>query len=218
MSIVTRVQPIERDIALLIDETASPEAASRLIASTARAALADAQQKNTAALGHAPDFERTVDGRRNAPEETVRPDGVIVYAFDVGLQGDVVDWCWQEVLRRAPVRSGRFAASQVLYADGMPVETPDPTLQAQEWVILSTEPYARKIERGQSAQAPDGLYEAIATLAQRRFGNIARVRFGYRVPVGGVTGLERWASGRKRRNRRDAERDRRQPAIVITPR
>jgi hypothetical protein len=87
-------------------------------------------------------------------------------------------------------------------------------------VFVNVQPYARKIERGESPSAPEGVYEAVATLARQRFGNVARIRFEYRVPVGGGTALEAWAgrTGQRRRagRQRSSEWNRRQPAIVIT--
>ena len=63
-------------------------------------------------------------------------------------------------------------------------------------MFLNTQPYARKIEgyRGlggvvhrapSSPQAPDGVYQAVATLAQRKFGNVAKITFSYRTAIGG---------------------------------
>ena len=58
---------------------------------------------------------------------------------------------------------------------------PERRAAAEEYVFINTQPYARKIEgtggRRMAPQAPDGVYQAVATLAQRRFGNIARITF-----------------------------------------
>ena len=91
--------------------------------------------------------------------------------------------------------------------------------------MLNAQPYARKIERGQSDQAPDGVYEGVATLAKRRFGNVAFVGFGYRSFPGGAVG--KWAQtasaarlvkkvrGGNPRTHEDWLT--RQPAIIIDP-
>jgi len=60
---------------------------------------------------------------------------------------------------------------------------------AQEYVFVNTTPYARKIEGNKgrppsSPQAPDGVYQAVATLA-RKFSNVAKVTFSYRTVAGG---------------------------------
>jgi len=73
-------------------------------------------------------------------------------------------------------------------------------------VFLNIQPYARKIERGQSSQAPDGVYQAVATLAQRRFGNVAKITFSYRTAIGGAI-----IGGRK-----GDRSDLRNPAIIVS--
>jgi hypothetical protein len=90
-------------------------------------------------------------------------------------------------------------------------------------VFINTQPYARKLEKGASSQAPDGVYQSVAVLASRRFGNIAKVRFGYRVPLFGsinawadTASAARWAAAKsERRESLRAEWLRRQPAIII---
>jgi hypothetical protein len=88
-----------------------------------------------------------------------------------------------------------------------------------EIVFVNVTPYARKIEKGLSDQAPDGVYEAVAALAARRFGNIVKVRFSFRSPNFG--GINSWAAkagagGRGSRGANAEARLRRQPAIVLT--
>jgi hypothetical protein len=88
---------------------------------------------------------------------------------------------------------------------------------------VNTQPYARKIERGHSKQAPNGVYETVAHLAARRFGNMARIRFGYRSPLFGS--IKEWAGrtrlqpkGRRRTGSSRQDWLTRQPAIIVTPR
>ncbi len=63
--------------------------------------------------------------------------------------------------------------------------------EASEYAFLNTQPYSRKIERGESPQAPEGVFQVVATLAQSRFGNIAKITFSYRAVMGGAIGA--WA-------------------------
>lgn len=201
-----------RDIVLQVSRDLSPSARSKLIADTARRGLRESQEKNRAALGTVPPHDTFVDGRRTEALETVNPDrGTILFVFR--LQNDVVDWVWEQLVKHSPVLTGRYRQSHRLFADGVEVDRPDPTKVAEEWVFLSDVPYARKIERGLSDQAPDGVYEAVATLASRRFGNIARVRFTYREAV--TIALDPRLRGKERSA---TQRNRRQPAIVITMR
>ena len=114
-------------------------------------------------------------------------------------------WINQQLVTHSPVLTGRYAKSHAWYADGQPFDIDD-VPQAREYSVLSLVPYARKIERGESRQAPDGVYEVVAALANQRFGKIGHIGFGYRSP-----GLD--PAGRRRRRE---DRSERQPCIVIT--
>lgn len=222
MAVRTRIEPIDRDIVLMLGGL-SPEARSGLLADAARDALADAQTQNAAVLGTVPPHDTYVDRIEGAPIERVRPDGVIQFEFR--LLDDVLLWISEQLVRRSPVKTGRFSASFALFADEVEVDIVNPPLGAQSYAFVNLAPYARKIERGQSPQAPDGIFEAIAILAARRFGNIAEVRFTFRSPIlpyiaGGKNREERAALRyqRARRSAMDMERQTRTPAIVVRPR
>ena len=206
MAIRTRIDPIDRDIAALISADLSPAGRSAALAVFARSELSDAEARNAAALGRTPDHETFVDGRRGEALEAVRPDGTIVFEFR--LVEDLLLYLTELLARHSPVRTGRYTASHALFADGVEVTPGRVPPAAAEYVFLNTQPYARKIERGLSPQAPDGVYEAVATMAARRFGNQARVRFGFRTAVGAA--IVRGKAGDRASSRT--------PAIVITPR
>lgn len=220
MSIETRFKPTDREV--LFDLSGlSPAEQSAALAAFARQEIAAARAQNERALGGSLAYETFVDGSRSDRLERVAPNGVIVAEFDLGT--DVVQWTWDMVQKHSPVLTGAFRASQRLYADGVEVEGPASVpFGADEIVILSVAPYARKIERRQSDQAPDGVYEAVAALAAARYGAQARIRFSYRAPIGGDTALEQWArrhsatpQAAAKPRRRQYGVDVRQPAIVI---
>jgi hypothetical protein len=192
MPISTRITSIGKDITAFLDEALSPKAQSEALAGFAREELSKAQQRNKQALGRVPDHTTAVDGKSEAPLETVKPNGVIVFEFELVLEALL--WIAAQLRQHSPERSGRYARSHILLADGFEVDVGEPP-PAHSYEFVSTVPYARKIERGLSELAPDGVYEVVAALAQRRFGNQARVDFTY-ASVGGE----------------------RQPAIVVTPR
>lgn len=204
MGVVTKLQPIDREIDALIASHLSPRGQSVALAAFARTALTGAETQNARALGGVPPHDTFVDGRREAPLESVRPDGTILFEFR--LMGEVFEWIEAQLVLNAPVRSGRFARSFVFFADGVEVDA-QRSPPATEYVFLNVQPYARKIERGLSAKAPAGVFQTVAVLANRRFGSLARVRFGYRAPLAGAV-----ARGRA------ARADVRTPAIVIAPR
>lgn len=194
---MARVNPVARDIDLLIEEVMSPKEISARFAMAAGELIDEARDANRIALGYLPDLDVYVDGREGAALSSVRPNGTITAVFDV-LEG-VLEWIGRELVEMSPVLTGTFARSHVLFIDGVERDPAAPLpANFEEAAFLNSQPYARKIERGQSGQAPDGIYEAIAAVAKRRFGNIAQIRYSFRSLTG--------------------EHTARQPAIVVRPR
>jgi hypothetical protein len=205
MAVSTKVQPIDKDVEAIISELLSPAAQSAVLADIARATLKDADQQNQMVLGRKISHETYVDGVRGASEDRVRPSGRIVYEFDLTVE--VFVWIANSLKDHAPVLTGEFKSSFKLFADGSEIAVGDKLpLDASEFVFLSELPYARKLERGLSPQAPDGVFEAVATLAQARFGNLARIQFGYRAPF----------SGQLLTGKPGDRADNRTPAIIVT--
>lgn len=217
MAINTKIDPIGTTEILMLTEGMSPAERSKALAEFARSNLAAAQEINRGVLGRIPEHTTFVDNRPGASEDAVRPDGVIVYEFD--LIDEVFEWIGDMLVQHAPVRKGDYAASFIFTADGEVYEPGALLPDADEYVFTNIQPYARKIERGLSAQAPDGVFEVVAAMASRRFGNVAKIRFSYRAPIFGA--INTWASTTVMKSpyRRGVKRDewlRRQPAIVIT--
>jgi hypothetical protein len=188
------VEPLDLDFAVLIADEFSPAARSARIADFAREQLAAAQATNAAALGFVPAHQTVVDGAAGISEDHVRPDGVIVYTFE--LLGESLYWIMEQLRAHAPVgETGNYRESITLYADGVETDAALP-IPAEKYVFLSGVPYARKIEgddgrRPQSSQAPDGVFEAVAAMAAHRFGNQMMVKFSFISPDAG--GIVDWA-------------------------
>lgn len=219
MSIKTRFDPIDRDVELFLTQDMDPRAASKALAAFAREQFTLADQQNTRALGRKAPHDTFVDGRASENLEAVKPDGTIVFEWQ--LVNDALAWIHQQLVQHSPVKTGRYSRSHVLLADGDEVDPTAPPLNAREFVYINDQPYSRKIERGLSNQAPDGVYQVVATLASRRFGNVARVRFGYRSILGGSIGQWAGSTSMQRRGRRMNASQRRdwltrQPAIIVT--
>lgn len=220
---MARIGNFGRDVQLLLSNTISREARQQLAAKAARKILAEAQANNRQALGVVPPHEQFVDGRQNAPLESVNPDkGTIVFEFQ--LMQNVLRWIGEQLVVNSPVDTGRYRASHVLLADGDQVDTNSGAIKpAQEYKFVNIVPYARKIERGLSPQAPDGVYEVVAVLANSRFGNIARIKFVYTEVVGEGM-LWDWAASNTSRvsgsaaQRRQHAKNVRQPSILVIPR
>ena len=194
-----------------MSNTLSPQARQKLAANAARDILAEAQQENRAALGMAPPYQTFVDGREGAPLESVNPDrGHIVFEFE--LIGETLAWIGEQLIIHSPVLTGAYQKSHILLADGVEINVDGTIPPAENYVFVNTQPYARKIERGLSEQAADGVYEVVTELAKRRFGNAALIRFTYISPTGGAAEV-----GKKTRQMRKPA-IMRQPAIRIIPR
>jgi hypothetical protein len=217
-----KAEPISFQLHVLVDRALSVQARQKIIADYARRMEAGGDAINEMALGHPAAHSTFVDGREGAAEETVNPDNGRIY-YEWQLFSEVVDWIWYQIHLHSPIRKGGYRRSHMLFADGEQMVEPDPTREAYEWLIMSSVPYARKIERGESSMAPEGVYEAVSLLARQRFSNVASIQFTFRSFANlGESDVVNWARTRKTGERRAGrikqtfERDVRQPAIVIT--
>jgi hypothetical protein len=166
-------------------------------------------------------YTQFVDGAEGAPLENVRPGGVILFKFN--RIGPVFDWIYQELLSRSPVgpdKDGHYRDDHWVFLNGDRVEAPDieRTLlvsAGSEIVIADLRPYSRKIEAGESVQAPDGVYEITVIAARKKFPE-ANIQFAYR---GFLVNSQKTLNPRSQRAivRRTANQsDRRFPCIVLT--
>lgn len=219
-----KVEPLEKDIEVILREDLSPQAASKSLANFAIDKLREGQQQNREAIGYVPPHDTYVDGSRREDVQAVRPEGTITFEFD--LINDIFAYIGDLLVRNSPHLTGAYAGSHAFYADGVAIAAGEPVPPASEYAFVNLQPYARKIERGLSPSAPEGVYEAVAAMARARYGNLAKIRFSYRSPLGGaVAGWAGSASARKmaRDIRGGSERLHtewltRNPAIIITPR
>jgi len=198
--------------------------APALRADFARAALTEAAEQNRRVLGEAPAYTTFVDGMVSDALEGVRPDGKIIFEFEIGV--GVVQWIHEALRAASPVKDGKYKDSHTIYADGVEVDNAAAAEGAEEVVILPLVPYARKIEGAgkrppQSRQAPKGVYQVVSVMAARRFGNLASIKFTYMNPIGGASDLAKWAgknAGRRdgaKKQQRQMRQNLRQPAILI---
>jgi hypothetical protein len=186
-----KLEPIDRDIKLAISDLLSPEAQSKYLAEFARESSAAVGAANAKVLGRY-DFDviKYVDGVANIAEEFVKPHGTIVYDFQIG--SDVVQFIGQQLQMHSPVGTlpdnhpGRYKKSHALFADGVEIEGNQIPRDVHEFLFVSTLPYSRKIEHGESGQAPDGVYEVTANQAKRKFGRVSKIEFIDYVGIFGV--------------------------------
>ena len=191
MGLEVTAQPIDRDIELSLTE-ASPQQQSAIVSQFASEQIAEALKADQQALGQPPRYTITVDGHANAALETARADSTITVEFQ--LFNDVLTWIDDQLIQHSPVgqahdpHPGLYQKSHELLADGVQTDPHGIIPYAEEYVFVNTAPYARKIETGESSQAPDGVYQAVAVLAARRFASIAKITFEYRATVEATSG------------------------------
>lgn len=226
MAVAIKLEPIDKEIEAIYATHMSPQARSKLLGDFALEELGKARAKNAAALGRAPDYTQVVDGKVDAPVHSVKPTGYISFEFE--LLDPLFTWIGEMLVKHSPIGKGTdrrpghpglYMSSHVFMADGLIVNPGDEPPPADEYVYMNTQPYARKIERGLSDQTPEGVYQVVAQLARRRFGNLMHIEFNYRSPLFGA--VDQWASSTRmespgRRGASRAEWLRRQPAIVIS--
>lgn len=194
------VDPAFSDISVLLTDLA-PEARSKALAEFAQEVIAETDAQNDAALGYDVQYETLVDGRKTQDLASVRADGGVIVA-DWDLSVGVFQWVADQLKFLSPRLTGRYEASHDFYADDQPADPSKPP-PAESYVFINAQPYARKIERGLSNKAPDGVYQVVATQAARQFGNLAIIRFTYRN-----------APGVTYQSKKAARADR-QPAVLI---
>jgi hypothetical protein len=202
MAVTVRVESVAKDIDVLVGGLKGQDA-SELLAEFAAAEIEDAKATNAGVLGRVPPYKVFVDGKQGAPLQSVRPDGVIVADFQ--LVSDVLIWISQQLAMFSPVKTGTYKRSHVLFADGVEADPTAVVPAAAEYVFMNSVPYARKVERGSSSQAPNGVYEAVSVLARQRFKNLARITYGFRTAMSGS--LIRGSQGDRASNRN--------PAIIV---
>jgi hypothetical protein len=188
MAVKVRIDPVDRDVKLLVDELLSPAARSRLFAEGAQQMLDEADQVNRSVLGRIPRSQTYVDGHEGAALASVKPSGgVIVREYELVI--DVLVFILDMLRTISPIgrgpdkragHPGFYKASHALFADTVEVPLNGVIPEAREYLFISDAPYTRRVEKRHT------IYEMTAAKAAQRFGNIAKVTFTYRGLVGGM--------------------------------
>lgn len=119
-----------------------PEQINRALATFARQELA-----KVIAAGASPQYDKFVNGRQGAAEESVIVPGPIVYVFTNWPL--VINTALAELKKRSPRRTGRYQNSFVVVVGGRTVVTDYSKLRPDaEVIIFNMQPYTRKTETG----------------------------------------------------------------------
>lgn len=159
---VAGFQTFDRDLRLAIKDL-QPKEVSRELARFARAELSKAIQSGEASTT----YDRFVNGRKGAVEESVVAPGPIVYVFTNWPL--VIRTAMVEFDKRVPKRSGRYASGFIVLAGGAPVRSFDAIKPEQEVIIFNVRPYTRKMEVGANRTGKRH-FERTRQALQRRFG------------------------------------------------
>ncbi|MGE0719799.1 MAG: hypothetical protein AB7P02_30425, partial [Alphaproteobacteria bacterium] len=171
---MARLQPVAQSFQLAIETT---------MAALQKSIVDTAQREHARVMATEPrphQFTRRVDGVLDAPEEAVRPAGVIVYEYD---RFPLVAAGALDILREeSPVKDGDYRDGHVFFLNGTQVADLAGYRAGDEISISNLVPYARKIEVGRIRfRAPGGeVYRRALPRVRRAFGALADFRFEYR--------------------------------------
>ncbi len=113
----------------------------------ALARFARAELAKVIAGGASPQYDKYVNGRQGAAEESVKAPGPILYIFTNWTLA--INTALAELKKRSPRRTGRYQNSFVVVVGGRTVVTDYSKLRPDaEVVIFNAQPYTRKIETG----------------------------------------------------------------------
>lgn len=157
---------VSRTVRLFADRNLSPAGLSRHLAGFARRTRNDLIQTGRAS----PIYSTAVDGREGAVEETVRPNGVIVYRFS--SLPDVIGFILGFLEAGSARDSGAFVGAWTLAVDGKRWAGALSDIPPRARVmIVNPAPYSRKLETGAMprAKAYANLIERARTAARARW-------------------------------------------------
>jgi hypothetical protein len=173
----------EREILVSVENLTGPQA------SAAIAALAAEKRDEVVVRDHPSSVTTYVDGREGAPLASVAPNGVV--RFEFSYLDEIVRAVLDMLISASPFAPKRANASppthykeeHAVFLDGAEVTAlPQRIPPGSEIVISNLSPYARKVEKGfgPSLKSAHGVYQAVANLAKRRYGNMAKITYSWR--------------------------------------
>lgn len=190
----------ERNLVFAVEEFVSPAKAGAAMARYAKRELAKA-----IAAGASPYYETYVGGVKGRPETSVRPPEAIVYEF--------INWpiviksALEELRKRAPRRSGTYAASFLVLANQTPVINGDYSKIPvdAEVIIFNVQPYTRRIEVGANNSKGKRHFDLSRLAVNRRFRGAFRAETRFLNIAGGVHPLVPYILKKSQGRRKDRQ-------------
>ena len=202
---------VRRSMLYSVDRLVPPERRAAAVATMARAA-----RDKLIADGAAPPLYTTfVDGREGAAEETVKPEGTILYRFNV--IGLAAAFALEYARARSPVQSGEYRASWFIAVDGRPY-TGDVAEIPGDAVVMVTNhaPYHRRIDTGGQRGIGRKIVEDTRQAVKSRWPLLLVERQFVEIPDGYILkGGHRARKGRRLRAASRAGAVMSYPAVVI---
>ncbi|MDI6026720.1 hypothetical protein QBK99_11010 [Corticibacterium sp. UT-5YL-CI-8] len=163
----TGFEAFERDLRVAT-QGLSPEEINKAVAAFAKQEL-----HSVIAEGKAPEtFDRYVNAVHGAPEESYRAPGSILYVFSNWSL--VINAVLEELQKRSPRKSGRFASSFIVISGGRVITNYRDIPADGEAIITNAQPYARKAEAGKLGVPRRRLFDGTKSALARRFTGVFR--------------------------------------------
>jgi hypothetical protein len=167
---MARISTFDRDLKLATAGIA-PENIAKELAAFARSELANAIQEGEGSER----YEKYVNGRLGAQEETVVPPGPILYVFH--WWREIVEYALQTAVERSPDDSGRYKRSWFIMTPGGVVKSFDEIPLNATVILTNNQPYSRKIDVGHMQMSvPPGIIEDVKKAVMSRFGNFVTAK------------------------------------------
>jgi len=201
----------------LVTADLEPASISRELAAFARKSVSEVIASGEAS----PNYDKFVDGRLGAEEETVRPDGVVLYDFLYWQ--NIIEYALQYLVQRSPRgKSGKFSRSWHVLANGAPVSNWRNIDLGAVVHVVNAQPYSRKIETGFMATSGFRATEDARRAVMSIFGNLVTTRAVFiELPSGPspapYTLRGRFKRGAREFSRRKLRRDTSSGAMMTYP-
>ena len=207
-SISGRLETFDRDIKVATEGLSQAAVAAEL------AAFAKEELRKAIASGEASAiYDRYVNGVLDAPEESVIPPGPILYVF--GYWSLIIRTALEELRRRVPVKTGRYAGGFIVLANGVPVQKYADVPSDAEVVIFNARPYTRKMEVGANTTGKRHFANASQAVNRKFRGTAVSQLIFLNVQSGIHADVPYILRGSRSRSARRVRKDR-QPGMPIT--
>lgn len=162
---MARISTFAKDLQLATASIA-PENIAKELAAFARSELAKSIQEGEGSER----YDRYVNGRLGATEESVIPPGPILYVFH--WWREIIEFALQSAVERSPEKSGRYKQSWFIMTPGGVVKSFDEIPINSTVILTNNQPYHRKIDVGHMRMSvPPGVIEDVRKMVMARFGN-----------------------------------------------